>query len=324
MQQLTQHASYATSAVKLPERFAFWREAVCDAYVRLGCETDTTEFFHGAIEVRRYQTIDISTVGGSRHKVVRRRRDIASSTENDFLLSLQRKNVSRVEQYGNTAVLNPGDFALYSSTDPYTLSLSEGFEEMVLQFPKEKLLSRLPDAEMLTGLQIDGSTGFGQFVSNNIMSMAEMIAHQSHDSRLLLQETVLDLIAAAFAAQRQSRYELSNPEQHILLRAKTFVRSRLADPDLDREMVSRDVGVSVRRLSEIFSASGESLANYIRNLRLDNAAADLRDARFSRQTISEIAIRYGFENFQHFSTLFRRRFDCTPSEYRSADRLRNH
>lgn len=310
------HTRYDTSAVREGERFAFWREAVCDAYVRLGCETESTPF-HGAIDIHRYDTIAISTVGGSQQTVTRRRGDIARAGENDFLLSLQRAKRSAIAQAGATALLDPGDFALYSSTDPYVLTMVDGFEELVLQFPKDKLLARLPDGEMLTGQRVDGATGFGALVARNLGALSTAIAGEGPDTRRLIEETMLDLIAAALAGLRRSRYELSRPEQQLVLRARTFIRARLADPALDREMVARALGISVRRLSEIFAATEESVASHIRNQRLERAAADLRDPRYSRQTISEIALRAGFGNFQHFSTLFRKRFGATPRDYRS-------
>ena len=315
---IRQRANYETSLVRTCERFAYWREAVCDAYVRLGCVSDVSENFDGALEIRRYPSIAISTVGGSQHQVSRRKRDIARSTDNDFLLSLQLRRTSRIEQRGNMAVLQPHDFAIYGSTDPYVLSLTGGFRQLVLQFPKEKLLSRLPDAELLTGLRVDGKSEIGQLVSRNVVGFAEVIESQPSDAQFLIEETLLDLVATALANLRGSRLKLSLPEQHVLLRAKTHIQANLSNIGLDRELIAAEIGISVRRLSEIFALGGETVGEYIRNSRLEQAAAKLVDSRFASQTIGEIAISCGFSNLQHFSKLFRNKFNCTPSQHRSS------
>ncbi len=316
MQEFSRHIRYDTHEVGEPERFSYWREAVCDTYVLLGCEYDGEGPFDGSIDVRRHSHISFSNIGGTRHQAFRRRYDISRSNENDFLLSLQMKQTASVDQRGNNAQLQPCDFVIYDSTEPYTLGLTDGFEMMVLQFPKEKLLARLPDAEMLTGVRVNGQDALGEFVSGNLTRLANLIEEQEEYSGALLQESILDLIASALAGIRGSRYELSMPEQHILLRAKSYIRSNLDSADLCRESVAACAGLSVRRLSEIFASANLTISGYIRNQRLQRVGDDLRDPRFANQTISEIALRNGFGNFQYFSSLFRRSYGCTPSQYR--------
>ena len=318
---MPQQASYETSLVRKCDRFAYWREAVCDAYVRLGCVSDVSEGFDGTLEIQRYPSIAISKVGGSQHQVSRRKRDIARSTDNDFLLSLQLKRTSRIEQRGNMAVLQPYDFAIYGSTDPYVLSLTGGFRQLVLQFPKDKLLSRLPNAELLTGLRVDGTSEIGRLVSRNVVGFAGVIESQPSDARFLIEETLLDLVATALANLQGSRLKLSLPEQHVLLRAKTHIQANLSNAGLNRESIAAEVGISVRRLSEIFALGDETIGEYIRSSRLEQAAAKLTDSRFVNQTIGEIAISCGFSNFQHFSKLFRKKFKCTPSEHRTSRKI---
>lgn len=309
-------ASYKTSNVRESDRFAFWREAVCDAYVRLGCSAEAPSDFSGSLNIQHYSNMSISNVGGSQHRVVRRIKDISRSTDADFLLSLQLKRTSQIEQRGNISELRPHDFAIYGSTYPYSLSLTDGFEQLVLQFPKEKLLARLPDAELLTGLRVDGTSEIGQLVSNNIVQFAALLDAQPDDAQLLMQETLLDLVATALAGLRGCRYNLTLPEQHILLRAKTFIQANLGDPDLSRESIAAEIGMSIRRLSEIFTSADETIGGYIRSSRLNRAAHELGDPRFASQTISEIALRCGFNNFQHFSKLFHTRFGHSPSDHR--------
>ena len=144
-----------------------------------------------------------------------------------------------------------------------------------------------------------------------------MLDTQVDDAQLLMQETLLDLVATALAGLRGSRYDLSLPEQHILLRAKTYIQANLGDPGLSRESVAAEIGMSVRRLSEIFSSADETIGGYIRPSRLERAARELGDSRFASQTIGEIAMRCGFKNFQHFSKLFRAHFGRSPSDCRA-------
>lgn len=303
--------------MKERERLSYWREAVCGAYVLLGCESNIRDSFHGEILLERYSRMAVSFVTSTSQEVLRRREDIARSTDEFFLLSLQMNNKGMVTQRGRSAVLQPGDSALYSSTDIYQLSFDGEFKQLVVQFPKKELLARLPNADLLTAQRLSGSNELGQLVGNNILHFSRMMGRSSELVQEYLQDIILDLITTALASLDDHTHELSLPDQHLLLRAKSYIHMNLSDPNLDRKSLAHAMGMSVRSLSAIFAGRGSSVAAYIRDTRLDTIAHNMLDDRFKRQSISEIALRWGFNNLQHFSRIFRNRFGVSPREYRT-------
>lgn len=308
---------YDTTDVARTDRLAYWQDAVCDTYVQLGCESPQKRSFNGVIEIARHSVLAISRVSGAAQTVRRRRRDIQQATDPFFLLSLQIDESCVVSQFDQSAHLRPGDMALYSSADTYTLNLSDQFSQMVVQLPADRLLARLPNAQMLAACKIDGQSGIGQLVRENIMAFSAHIDTSNPMVQALVQDTLIDLIATGLAAQGQGGADLSSPEQQVLLRAKSFVRDNLGDPALNRTRVAQQVGLSVRRLNAIFAKNGASLSAHIRHARLDAVASDLREARFNGLSITEIAFKHGFSNAQNFSTSFRARFDMSPRDYRA-------
>ena len=308
---------YCTDDVAPQDRIAYWRESVCDSYVQLGCDVENQRNFRGMIEIARHSVLSVSRVAGMSHQVNRRKRDIRAASDAYFLLSLQTAESSGVTQFGKTATLQTGDMAVYASTDPYSLHLEDGFAQTVLQIPAAKLIERVPNAEMLTARRIDGQTCIGKLVRENILAFSSHLDAPNPMLQTLLQDTLIDLIATGLAAEGDSKIELSSPEQQVILRAKSYIRSNLGDPDLDRNAVAAAVGMSVRRLSDIFSREGASISTFIRRARLKAVSADLKDPRFERHSISEIAFRFGFSNMQNFSTIFRATYGESPRAYRS-------
>jgi len=67
----------------------------------------------------------------------------------------------------------------------------------------------------------------------------------------------------------------------------------------------------VRRFRQV---TGNSLTEYVINLRLENGAAMLRN---SDEHVSEIALRVGFQDGNYFSRMFRRKFELSPRAYRN-------
>lgn len=293
---------------------------MCRSYVHLDCSADKEQMqnFRGMIRLEKLSKLTLSLVSGDAHIVKRRKEDIAQETDDFFLISLQLRNKSVIQQRGNFEELLPGDFVLYSSTEQYELNLKKDFKQLVIQIPKSELLSRLPSAEMLTSKKVSCYNQETKLISDSLMNFSKVAINSKEIPQHYLQNTILDLISAGLASVSNQQYTLSEPEQSLIIQIKAYINANLTDPKLDRTMVaSRMGGISIRRLSEIFSHDNNSVAAYIRKKRLDNIAREMLDYRFSQQRISQIAFRWGFENSQHFSKTFRNQYDISPREYRN-------
>ena len=64
-------------------------------------------------------------------------------------------------------------------------------------------------------------------------------------------------------------------------------------------------------------AMGTSVTAQIWIRRLTQAATQLADPRYRERTVSEIAFEAGFEDAAHFTRAFKRRYQCTPREWRN-------
>jgi AraC-like DNA-binding protein len=313
---MSRTATYSTAEIAPRDRFAYWREAVCASYVQLGCEAAATTGFCGTLEIERHRGLAISKVAGSEHSVLRRPGDIRAASDADFLVSLQMRNSSRLTQSGRTSVLRAGDMAIYDSTRPYVLELGESFSQTVLQFPRERLLARLPAAQTIGGTLIGGRGGLSRLVRESILAFSGHLPSGRSPLAAQLQETLIDLVATGLAAVSGAQAELSSPDRQALLRARAFIADHIREPTLDRSRVAAATGLSVRRLNGLFQAEGTSIGEEIRRKRLATVASALRDPRFGALSISEIAFSCGYTNLQHFSTLFRAAFGRTPRDYR--------
>lgn len=307
---------FSTSDVERNESFDYWREAVCDAYVRLGCESPRRAGFRGSIALDRLSSLSLSQVAGHAHSVERRLRDIARDEDAYFLVSLQRQASCQVTQHQRTVRLDPGDFTLYSSIEPYRLTLENDFRQLVVQIPRGELLMKLPDADLLTGYRISGSHGVGALVSRSIVQFGEHIVDTSDAVQQHMQQTLIDLVATGLSGLTGTAPESAVAAQQLLFRAKHYIEAHVSEPTLDRTNVALAMNMSVRRLNEVFAKEGSSIAAYIRDTRLQRIADDLLDSRRNNMSISEIAMRLGANNLQHFSRLFRKRFGMSAREYR--------
>lgn len=306
----------STCNVEEKDRFAYWREAVCESYVMLDCQCDRPETFQGEILLNRMSRLSTSFVTGSQQLVRRRRKDVARETEESFLISLQLAQQGTISQCGRSAVLRPGDFTLYSSTDRYSIDLQEGFRQLVVQIPREDLLGRLPKADLLTGITVSGTSAIGRIAGQSALRLVDTIDSTGPAVHQYLQNTIVDLFVTGLASVQEMKFELSLPEQQILLRADAIIHAHLKDPEFDRQALAQAMGLSVRRLTEIFQIDDRSISSTIRDMRLQNIAEDLSNPQFTRLSIREIALKWGISNHQSLIRNFKARYGMTPSAYR--------
>ncbi|MCA2212034.1 helix-turn-helix domain-containing protein [Jidongwangia harbinensis] len=92
--------------------------------------------------------------------------------------------------------------------------------------------------------------------------------------------------------------------------AKRLADDRLADPDLSAGTLAREFNVSVRTLQRAFARTGDGVASYLRDRRLERAR---RDVAAGGLTITEIAARWHFADGSHLSRAFRKRYGHPPS-----------
>ena len=104
----------------------------------------------------------------------------------------------------------------------------------------------------------------------------------------------------------------------VVQRAKAHVESHLGDPTLDAPQLPAAVGVSLRRLQELFHARGQHISDWIWQHRLEVAAERLVDPGSAHLPIGTLAFGCGFASQARFSRRFKERYGSTPREYRHA------
>jgi len=305
---------FRTDDVGVSERFSYWSDAVCTSYTKLSCDTEHQQNFIGGIALKKFANFGSSKVWGSGQVVQRSASDITQYDDESVLLSFQIKNQCEVRQDGRSTVIKPGEFAAYRSSDPYRLRLCDDFQQHVIQIPHCALLKRLPNIDRITARSVSADVGAAIYFS--IRKIIGLGPSSNEVMRACLEETVVDLIATGLASLDEGQAKLRMSGQKILMRARDFITKSCNRPNLSRTDVSEAVGVSVRRLNELFAKENSSIQCEIREARLQSICADLTDPRLTHVAVADIAFRHGIENAQHFSRQFKQRFGQTPTSYR--------
>lgn len=102
-------------------------------------------------------------------------------------------------------------------------------------------------------------------------------------------------------------------DEQLMDRVMQSVNNHLADPEYSVETLTADVGISRAQLHrKMKELTGISTAEFIRNIRMQRAAELIEEGKIN---ITQIAYDCGFNSQSHFSTVFRKHFGITPSQY---------
>lgn len=110
------------------------------------------------------------------------------------------------------------------------------------------------------------------------------------------------------------RQEIQDKKQReVFDKLVELVNANLTDQQFSVDHLCLELGMNRTKLySFIKSATGMSLGNYIRKIRLDKAAELLRTTDMS---ISEVGYAVGIESPSYFTRTFKEQFGSSPSEF---------
>jgi AraC-like DNA-binding protein len=99
----------------------------------------------------------------------------------------------------------------------------------------------------------------------------------------------------------------------FIKKALELIRSNIADPNFDRDEFASKMNVSPSLLyKKIKALTDQSPTDFVKTVRL-NYAFELLETR--KYTVTEVSELCGFASTGYFSTVFRKQFGKSPSEY---------
>ena len=300
------------------ERLEYWIDLICDEFVHLDCSTDKNSSFNGRLCGWDLDDIRVSEVSGDPQHVTRSKKQIAKSTEREFLLSLQMEYTGIISQDGRIAQLHPGDFVLYDSAKPYFLHFDQPFRHIVLQIPYDSLAEQFLRPENITARRVSAQTAVGALASQFIQSVACRVDVLSPQERHVINQHIIELIVLAMSSMSSLR-ELdgqSIARTAMLERIKQYIEINICHPQLTPALVAKHHHISERYQRMLFASTGTTISKFILDKRLELCRKTLENLELRDYSISQIAYSYGFDDASNFSRKFKERYGATPTEYR--------
>lgn len=117
-----------------------------------------------------------------------------------------------------------------------------------------------------------------------------------------------------FDNEGEAAVSYGSTEEGFILRLNAIIAEHLSDPELDQQLLCRELGVSRASLyNKMKAITGSGAKEYITRIRLEKAKSLIEN---SACTIAEISDMTGFASQSYFSTAFKNYTGMTPSQYK--------
>jgi AraC-like DNA-binding protein len=237
-----------------------------------------------------------------------------------LLLSFSRHARLRFFQNGTELVCEPGQFMIERSGQPYDFYQESRGEVWCLCVASSALKHHVRCIDKFAPYAFDAGSGIGRLLFDIVRTVPEHFETINERTSSGLGRIIIDMLALALEGdERVLGSRQGSIQKAHLARIERYVRQNLRDPQLDPVKIAQANGISPRYLHELFRETGTSVSRWILEQRLAACDADLRQG-MRRETIAEIAYRWGFADAAHFSRHFKARYGSTPGERRAEAR----
>lgn len=299
------------------DQLGHWVEVVCRTYVDLDVSLLSDSPFRAGIDLTSLGDTVFAELHATALRADRRPAEIARATAEYAILIQQQSGTMIVSQDGRDVRLVPGAAAIVDTTRPYTLYAPEPIRQIVLHCPHHQLRTRVRSMRAVTAACIAGGSPIGALLAGTLAMLARERGRLAPAQAEAVGRYALDLLATSLEATPEAGAAVfSRGAAALLARINAYLRDNLADPELAPAGIAAAHGISVRQVHRLFHESGDTVAAAIRRSRLDRCRADLEDPRQRARSITEVALRWGFNDSAHFSRAFKARFSITPRHAR--------
>jgi signal transduction histidine kinase/ligand-binding sensor domain-containing protein/CheY-like chemotaxis protein/AraC-like DNA-binding protein len=162
-----------------------------------------------------------------------------------------------------------------------------------------------------------------------LMAGADAYIIKPFDRNILLSTvnnllTFLDNVKLRFSSDIDilpSKYTQNKLDEEVLSKAIRFIEQNISDPDLNGDMLCKELGISKTVLyTKLKTITGQTVNEFIRTIRLKKSVDLLIEGKMN---ITQISIEMGFNSASYYTKSFTAHFGFSPKEYLSRQKTEN-
>jgi AraC-like DNA-binding protein len=303
-----------TEAVPPEERFGLWAEESARVFEPMRVTSPRRDGFRGRAWSRDLGPLTVYRVAADTSAIHRTPSLIAASDPQRLQLSVQVRGRCVVEQDGRRTEVRPGDVTTWESSRPYTVDARTPFELVNVFCPEHLLRPHTDRLYARTATRIPAHEPLGRILGALITEVVRGL----HDGSVGQGDVAIaeSVIALVRGMHDDTIRRPAAPADALRAQVRAHIAAHVADAGLTPDAIARAHFISRSYLDRLFEDEPRSVAETIRDARLEGSRRDLADPRLAGCTVLDIALSWGFTSAAHFSRAFRARYGMSPRDAR--------
>ena len=214
---------------------------------------------------------------------------------------------------GHSVLLEPGSLAIWHTSQSLGFQVVEPLRKFTFLFDEAELAASLPRSPELCCGVVKRESPLGPLLDGyfrGLIGELDTLPSRYHESAIAMTR---EIVAKALRAE-QAAVALG-PGEVLFARIVEHIERSLHDSTMSPETLAAAHGISLRYLHLLFSRHDLQVASWIRQRRLERCREALGTDP-EPVNITNIALKWGFNDSSHFSRLFSKAFGVSPKVYR--------
>ena len=310
----------STDFVSPCERVSYWSDWIDRMFFGLQSDVYGDTGFDGHMATEQAGDVVLTRLEANRHRVLKSDRQAHDGDVGYLKIVAPYRGTAGVEQKGRQAWVSPGEWSIYDTTDSYRVANPVRVEHLIVMVPKAPLVERGLPLDRLTAQRLGAGGGISRLALQAMRGAWQELPSISPSAARGVGESIMQLVQLSLL-ELAGRDSAPTQREALRARIKQLVARRLGDPQLSVDAIALELNCSRRQLYNAFCDEPDGVAGYVLAQRLEACRRDIEDRRLDATSITELAMRRGFNHPAHFSRAFKARFGITPSEWRAQRRI---
>lgn len=305
--RLPEWTTFDSRSTPVAQRTARWARMTEEFLVPLRLEPVQNPI-SGVIAGRRSSKVGFCRLAASAHRGVRTKEAAGGIGAGHYKIAIAREGRVSVSQYDRRVTLRPGEMTVYDTSDECSVGSIAPFGVPIALIPRNALGVK---EHRLAAVSASAFAGPSSIAARNLL----LAAARGDGSLGRALEAIDELIKSAQPASTGR----ARSDAELLERAIALIENGLADNRLGPDHLAAALGVSRRRIYQVFDREVGPIALYIRTKRMELARTLLASPDWVDASIGQIALECGVADQAHFSRLFARAHGQSPRAFRALE-----
>lgn len=230
-------------------------------------------------------------------------------------IQVTQRGCESFQSEGQSRSIGPDELLIWTSERSFELTATESHRKISLIVPWGEIKERIPGARSFRHAILDSRTGLGAVLRSHVEALAAQAALLKSEDESAIRRATVELVTAAMTCRAETVHRHGLSHQY-LLRLQNYIVDHLQTEQLSPVSIAKAHNISERYLHLLFSQSGTTVSDFIREQRLNRCREALTNPAYGSVCVADIAHQWGFPAPAHFSRVFKRRFGLSPRDAR--------